>query len=86
MVDLKTGVTKILTQDPGYRRLDGIRWTPWGTLLFAEEATGGRLFEAFIYRKDPTKATEVKERRALGILAHEGIEALGDGTWAITRR
>lgn len=54
--------------------------TPWGTLLFAEETTGGRVFEAFIDPKDPTKATEVKERRALGIMAHEGIETLPDGT------
>ena len=80
VVDLNTGVTKILTQSTGYRRLDGIRWTPWGTLLFAEETTGGRLFEAFIDPKDPMTATEVLVRPALGIVAHEGIEALGDGT------
>lgn len=52
---------------------------PVGTLLFAEETTGGRLFEAFFDTNDPTKVTEVKERRALGILAHEGIEALPNG-------
>lgn len=85
VVDLKTGETKILTQNAGYRRLDGIRWTPWGTLLFAEETFpavggGGRLFEAFIDPKNPMAATDVKVRSALGILAHEGIEALGDGT------
>ena len=43
VVDLKTGATKVLTQDAGYRRLDGLTWTPWGTVLFAEETAGGRL-------------------------------------------
>lgn len=80
VVDLTTGATKILVQDAGYRRLDGIRWTPWGTLLFAEETTGGRVFEAFFDKKDPTKVVDVKTRAALGILAHEGVESLGDGT------
>lgn len=35
VVDLETGETKVLVQDPSYAALDGIRWTPWGTLLFA---------------------------------------------------
>ena len=80
VVDLKTGATKVIIQDPGYRRLDGIRWSPWGTLLFDEETTGGRVFEASFDKKDPTKVVDVKARPALGILAHEGIEALEDGT------
>ncbi len=80
VVNLKTGEARILTQREDWRRLDGLRWTPWGTLLFAEETTGGRLFEAFLDRKDPTKVTRVEERRELGILRHEGIEALPDGT------
>jgi uncharacterized protein len=80
MIDLKTGSTKVLLQDAGYHRLDGIRWTPWETLLFAEETTGGRLFEAFFDKKDPTKVTKVETRRALGILAHEGIDSKADGT------
>ena len=80
LVDLDTGATKLLAQDPGYRRLDGNRWTPWGTLLFAEETAGGRLFEVFFDKNDPTTAAEIVARPALGILAHEGIETLGDGT------
>lgn len=56
VVDLGTGRVEVLEQDPGYRRLDGLRWTPWGTLLFAEETTGGRLFEAFLHSKDRTRA------------------------------
>ena len=31
VVDLQTGETKVLVQDAGYRRLDGLTWTPWGT-------------------------------------------------------
>ena len=80
VVDLKTGVAKVLAQDEGWRRLDGIRWTPWGTILFAEETAGGRLFEAFLDPKDPTKVVKVETRTEVGILRHEGIEAIGDGT------
>ena len=80
VVDLTTGDAKVIAQDAGWRRLDGLRWTPWGTVLFAEETAGGRLFEAFLDPKDPTVVTHVEERRELGILRHEGIEALADGT------
>ena len=80
VIDLKTGESKVIAQDAGWRRLDGLRWTPWGTLLFAEETGGGRLFEAFLDPSDPSVVVEVHERRDVGILRHEGIEALGDGT------
>ncbi|WP_292835122.1 alkaline phosphatase PhoX [Microbacterium sp.] len=79
VVDLKTGEAKVIAQDQGWRRLDGIRWTPWGTILFAEETAGGRLFEAFLDPKDPTKIVRVEARPEVGILRHEGIEALGNG-------
>lgn len=80
VVDLKTGAAKVIAQDISWRRLDGIRWTPWGTILFAEESAGGRLFEAFLDPKDPTKIVKVETRPEVGILRHEGIEALADGT------
>lgn len=80
VIDLQTGETKVIAQDAGWRRLDGLRWTPWGTVLFAEETAGGRLFEAFLDPKDPTVVTHVEVRSELGILRHEGIEALADGT------
>jgi hypothetical protein len=80
VVDIATGDTKVLAQDAGWRRLDGLLWTPWGTLLFAEETTGGRVFEAFLDPKDPTTVVRVETRLALGRLAHEGIEAQSDGT------
>ncbi|MEV0809132.1 alkaline phosphatase PhoX [Micromonospora sp. NPDC050200] len=80
VIDLKTGEAKVIAQRADWRRLDGLRWTSWGTLLFAEETGGGRLFEAFLDPKDLTTVTRIEERREVGILAHEGIEALADGT------
>ena len=72
VVDLKTGAASILTQELSYNALAGIRWTPWGTILFAEETAGGRLFEIVLDDKDLTQGT-VYDRPAVGRLAHEGI-------------
>lgn len=80
VVDLRTGEAKVLVQRADWNRLDGLRWTPWGTLLFAEETAGGRLFEITLDPSDPTVAVEVVERTEAGVLRHEGIEALADGT------
>jgi len=73
VVDLKTGETKLLAQDASYVALDGIRWTPWGTVLFAEETTGGRLFEIEL-EDDMMTAKAIHDRPAVGRLAHEGID------------
>ncbi|MGZ5406938.1 MAG: hypothetical protein ACXWX1_04135, partial [Aeromicrobium sp.] len=43
VTDLKTGVAKVIAQRADWNRLDGIRWTPWGTLLVTEEAAGGNV-------------------------------------------
>ena len=72
VVDLDTGATSILAQDPSYQALDGIRWTPWGSVLFAEETTGGRLLEIVVNKQDLTTGTVI-DRPAVGRLAHEGI-------------
>ncbi|UER55922.1 DUF839 domain-containing protein [Kineosporiaceae bacterium SCSIO 59966] len=80
VVDLRTGEAKVIVQDEGYRRLDGLRWTPWGTLLFAEETAGGRLFEAFLDPKDPSQVLRVEERPEVGIMRHEGIGVDEQGT------
>lgn len=74
VVDLKTGETKVIAEDPTYDALDGIVWTPWGTVLFAEETTNGRLFELVPDANDPSTAAAVIDRPAVGRLAHEGIE------------
>jgi secreted PhoX family phosphatase len=78
VVDLKTGETRVLAQDPNYNALDGIRWTPWGSILFAEEITGGRLLEIFL-EDDLMTAKAVVDRPAVGRLAHEGIDLDRDG-------
>lgn len=80
VVDLKTGESKVLAQDPSWDALDGIEWTPWGTILFAEETTGGRLFEIILEKNDPMTAAAVIDRPAVGRLAHEGVQVGPDGS------
>src|SRR5688572_20852906 len=65
--DLWTGATVLISQNTGHRRLDGIAWTPWHTLLFAEETTGGRIFEYF------PGANTVVDRGNVGLRSHEGL-------------
>lgn len=78
VIDLKTGEAKILAQDASWTALDGIRWTPWGTILFSEETGGGRLFEIKL-NDDMMTAASVTDRPAVGRVAHEGIEVDSDG-------
>jgi uncharacterized protein len=80
VVDLATGRAKILLQDRTWQALDGIRWTPWETLLVGEEITGGRVFEIVLDENDLTKGLAL-ERPALGRMAHEGIAI--DNTGAV---
>ncbi len=80
VVDLKTGETRLLVQDESFVAVDGIRWTPWGTVLFAEEVSDGRLFEIVLDHDDLTVAEQLLDRPAVGRLAHEGIEVGPDGS------
>ena len=52
---------------------------PWGTILFAEEADDGHVFEITLDPKDPTVAMKVTQLDALGTMAHEGIEVDAKG-------
>lgn len=79
VVDLKTGETRVLVQDVTYNALDGIRWTPWGSIVFAEEVTGGRFLEIVLDENDLMTAVEVIDHPAVGRLAHEGIDFDADG-------
>jgi secreted PhoX family phosphatase len=80
MIDLKTGQHLVLAQNETYNAVDGILWTPWGSLLFSEEVTGGRLFEiVFRYEKGLPVEGTVYDRAQVGRLAHEGIEIDGEG-------
>jgi hypothetical protein len=78
VVDLKTGETTILAQDASYDALDGIRWSPWGTVVFAEEIEGGRFLEIEL-NDDLVSAKEIHDRPAVGRLAHEGIDFDAEG-------
>ena len=80
VIDQRSGETTTLAQDPTYGRLDGLTWTPWGTVLFAEERVGGRLFEITLDPKDPTVAVSVDVRPELGLMRHEGIGVASDGS------
>lgn len=79
VVDLKTGEARVIAQDPSWTALDGIVWTPWGTVLFAEEADGGRLLELVLDDHDKMSGVAI-DRPAVGRLAHEGIEIDREGS------
>ena len=80
VTDLVTGETRMIIRRQDWSSLDGLVWTPWGTLLFAEEqgntatnpdpdfplATAG-----LVYELDPVSLV-VAARPALGARAHEG--------------
>lgn len=92
VVDLTTGKAKVLLQRADWEALDGIVWTPWHTLLFAEEsiattyedpdvpqAVSGLLYEVTLDKTDPSVAERVTVRSLLGSLAHEGIKTDDEG-------
>ncbi|WP_104135990.1 MULTISPECIES: alkaline phosphatase PhoX [unclassified Cryobacterium] len=79
VTDLKTGKASVIAQRADWNRLDGIRWTPWGSLLITEETAGGKVYELFLDKKDLTKVVKIEERIALGVLRHEGIDVDKDG-------
>ncbi|MCL7422320.1 MAG: PhoX family protein [Methylobacter sp.] len=92
VVDLRTGIAKELAAREDWEALDGLVWTPWHTLLVAEEtnsggypdpdyplATGGLVYEIELEKKDPATAKKVTARPLLGSIAHEGIETDDEG-------
>jgi hypothetical protein len=60
--------------------LDGILWTPWGTILFAEEEPLGRIYEIELDPRDPMVAVAVHDRANVGQTCHEGLEIGPDGS------
>lgn len=92
VVDLKTGMAKEIVGRADWEALDGIVWTPWQTLLFAEEvitstrpdpdhpaATSGLVYELKLDPLDPASMESVTVRPMLGALSHEGIELDAEG-------
>lgn len=80
VTDLRTGETSILAQREDWDELDGIVWTPWRTLLVAEETLEGETPDpdfpeaksGLIYEVDP-RTGEATVLPALGARPHEGI-------------
>ena len=68
VTDLITGTTTMLVRRNDWGNLDGMVWTPWRTVLFAEERTGGRVWEL-----DPF-TLELNPRPAVGLKSHEGMQ------------
>ena len=69
--ELATG--KRTTLVTGLRAADGLKWTPWNTLLLGQEYTGG-----FIYEVNPENGEHIK-RSLLGTFSHEGIAITQNG-------
>ncbi|OYY77833.1 MAG: phosphatase, partial [Hydrogenophilales bacterium 16-62-9] len=92
VVDLETGVAKEVAGRADWEALDGIIWTPWQTILFAEEvidsvlpdpaapnAKSGLVYELRLDPKDLMSAESVSVRPMLGALSHEGLEIDAEG-------
>ncbi|HEY9099580.1 MAG TPA: alkaline phosphatase PhoX [Thiobacillus sp.] len=87
VIDLHTGMARELIGRTDWEALDGLVWTPWQTLLFAEEvvnarradpaapnAKSGMVYELKLKPDDPSRVDSVSVRPMLGTLSHEGIE------------
>lgn len=86
VTDLVTGKTRVLARRGDWERLDGIVWTPWHTIVVAEEvnkaghpdpdfpaATKGLAYEVNPY------TGEVRALPAVGSRSHEGLAFDGQG-------
>jgi len=75
VTDLTTGASEILAERADWEAFDGIVWTPWGTILAAEEtitqakpdpqvpqASGGLVYEFFVDEDDPSQLDPSRER------------------------
>ena len=92
VVDLKTGKARIMAQRHDWEAVDGLVWSPWGTLLFGQETGNARLrdpdhpaaIRGLVYEMkpdthDPTRAEWIQARPMLGSVSHEGIELDSEG-------
>ena len=75
LTDLQTGQNRVLAERSDWEAFDGIVWTPWGTILAAEEVTkasardpqvpqaeAGLVYEFFLDLKDPSKLDPSREQ------------------------
>jgi secreted PhoX family phosphatase len=79
-IDLNTGNVQTVAQRDDWERLDGVVWTKWGTVLFAEETNAvaqkdpavPQAEAGLVYEFDPATGSTVP-RPALGSKSHEGM-------------
>ena len=100
VTDLETGATKTIAKRSDWESLDPIVWTPWGSLLIAEEtneaalrdpaypqAVAGLVYELFLDPADPTTVTRIVARPAIGSKSHEGMRFDAQGNlYSISER
>lgn len=80
VTDLKTGMSSLVVEREDWEGFDGLVWTPWGTILMAEEVIVAGIRDpsypdirrGLIYELDP-RTGSVKARPAVGSRSHEGM-------------
>jgi len=80
VTDLETGETHIVARRNDWERFDGIVWTPWGTILAAEEVSPAGVRDpdfpdataGLVYEINP-QTGGVRARPAVGSKSHEGM-------------
>ncbi len=94
VTDLETGATRTLAQRADWERFDGIAWTPWGTILAAEETAPAALpdpdvpgiLNGSVYEIDPRTGISLV-RPAIGARSHEGMRFdAGGNLYSISER
>lgn len=79
-VDLLTGTSTLVAERQDWESFDGLVWTPWGTILMAEEVITASFRDpqypdierGLIYEYNPTTG-DVKALPAVGARSHEGL-------------
>lgn len=80
VTDLRTGETDVVVQREDFERLDGVVWTPWKTIVTAEEVNTAALRDPAVpqaeaglaYEIDPATG-EATALPAFGSRSHEGL-------------
>ena len=100
VTDLQTGASKTIAQRLDWESLDPIVWTPWGSLLIAEEtnsaarrdpdypqAVAGLVYELILDPADPTVVQQIVARPAIGSKSHDGMRFDAEGNlYSISER
>lgn len=79
-IDLHTGANELLVERADWESFDGLVWTPWGTILMAEEVIVAsfrdpaypNIERGLIYEYFP-QTGQVVPRPAIGARSHEGL-------------